>query len=119
PWTDAMRKCLVRSLTPGAPDPEPMLRPSRGIHLVYPRLTHAHGLLIVARADGRVFFVVPFGEHTLVGTTEIETPSPPPSSAWRPTFDEVRYLRDELRRALPGVAGAPPLALMSGLRPLL
>jgi glycerol-3-phosphate dehydrogenase len=119
PWTDAVRLALSRSLNPGAHDPEPILRPSRGIHLVYPRLTNGHGLLIVARADGRVFFAVPFGEHTLVGTTEVEVLSPPPPSAWRPTYEEVRYLRDELRRALPGAAGVPPLALMSGLRPLL
>ena len=119
PWTDAVRLALSRSLNPGTVDPEPILRPSRGIHLVYPRLTNGHGLVIVARADGRVFFAVPFGDHTLVGTTEVEAPSPPPPAAWRPTFDEVRYLREELRRALPGAAGAPPLALMSGLRPLL
>src|SRR5262249_2676229 len=50
---------------------------------------------------------------------EVEVVSPPSASAWRPTWDEVRYLRDELRRALPGASGVPPLALMSGLRPLL
>ncbi len=119
PWTDAMRTRLFRALTPGAADPEPLLRPSRGVHLVFPPLTQGHGLLVHARRDGRVFFVVPFAGRSLVGTTEIEVPSPPPASAWRASIEEIRYLRDELRRALPGVEHLPPLALLSGLRPLL
>src|SRR5258705_12602956 len=45
--------------------------------------------------------------------------SPATADAWRPSLDEVRYIRAELRRALPGHAGTPPLAIVSGLRPLL
>jgi glycerol-3-phosphate dehydrogenase len=45
--------------------------------------------------------------------------SPATPDAWRPTLDEVRYLRAELRRVLPSHAGTPPLAVTSGLRPLL
>ena len=119
PWTDAVRTMLFRSLVPGTPDPAPLLRPSRGIHLVYPALTRGHGLLLAARQDQRVFFVVPFGGRSLVGTTETEVPSPPPSSAWRADAEEIRYLRAELSRALPGTGRLPPIALMCGLRPLL
>ena len=119
PWTDEMRIRLFRALTPGAADPEPMLRPSRGIHLVFPPLTRGHGLVVHARRDGRVFFVVPFAGRSLVGTTEVEVPSPPPTSAWRASIEEIRYLRDELRRALPGIEYLPPLALFAGIRPLL
>jgi glycerol-3-phosphate dehydrogenase len=119
PWADAVRGLLRRSLKPGSPEPEPLLRPSRGIHLVYPRLTHGHALLLTARSDGRVFFVIPFGERSLVGTTEVEVPSPPPPSAFRPDLDEIRYLRSELKRALPKLGGAPPFALAAGVRPLL
>jgi glycerol-3-phosphate dehydrogenase len=119
PWTDEVRLRLARALAPGSPDPEPLLRPSRGVHLVYPAVTAGHGLVPVARSDGRVFFVVPFGSHALVGTTEVEVPSPPPASAWRATLEEVRYLRRELARVLPETAHTPPLGLLSGLRPLL
>jgi glycerol-3-phosphate dehydrogenase len=111
--------CSRGTLSPGAPDPLPLLRPSRGVHLVYPRLTRGHGLLVTARTDGRVFFVVPFGSRSLVGTTEVELPSPPPAAAWRPSLDEVAYLRAELGRALPGAAHVPPIAILSALRPLL
>ena len=119
PWVDHVRLILARSLAPGAPDPEPLLRPSRGIHLAYPRLTNGHGLVLTTRRDGRVFFVVPFGERSLVGTTEIELPSPAPPEAWRPTLEEVAYLRSELRRVLPEAAATPPIAVLSGVRPLL
>ncbi len=119
PWTDLVRTRLLGALAPGRPDPAPLLRPSRGVHLVFPALTRSHGLLLTSHLDGRVFFVVPFGRRSLVGTTEVEVPSPPPAGAWRATLDEVRYLRESLRRALPEAAHLPPLAVLSGLRPLL
>jgi len=119
PWADAVRLVLARALAPGAPDPSPLLRPSRGVHLVYPALTDGHGLVVTARSDGRVFFVVPFGDRSLVGTTETELASPPGPDSWRPSIDEVAYLRTELRRVLPGAAEAPPFAVLSGIRPLL
>jgi len=118
-WCDATRTTLLRALHPGAPDPLPIMRPTRGVHLVFPQLTNGHGVLGFARSDGRVFFVIPFGDHSLVGTTEVEAPSPPPAGAWSATLEEVRYLRHELERMLPGAAEVPPLGITCGLRPLL
>ena len=118
-WIDRTRAILQRSLHPGSADPAPIMRPTRGVHLVFPALTKGHGLLVFARRDARVFFLVPFGAHSLVGTTEVEVASPPAEDAAMATADEVRYLRAELRRVLPGSADAPALALTSGLRPLL
>ncbi len=119
PWCDEVRRRLARTLRPGAADPAPLLRPSRGIHLVYPRLTRDNGLLLTTGADGRAFFVVPFGAYSLVGTTEVEVPSPPPAEAWRADLEEVRYLRAAAQRALPGIAHEAPRALYTGVRPLL
>ncbi|MBI5711219.1 MAG: FAD-dependent oxidoreductase [Candidatus Eisenbacteria bacterium] len=119
PWTDQVRALLARGLSPGRPEPAPLLRPSRGTHLVYPRLTEENGLLLIAGSDGRAFFVVPFAGRSLVGTTEVEVPSPPPPEAFRPTLEEVRYLSSELARALPAAAGQRPLAACAGVRPLL
>jgi glycerol-3-phosphate dehydrogenase len=118
-WCDATRRWLAAALTPGASAPTPLLRPSRGVHLYYPALTRGHGLLLSAQADGRVFFVVPFGEWSLVGTTEVEVASPPPAEAFAPTLEEVRYLRAELARALPACADIHPITAVAGLRPLL
>jgi len=119
PWADEVRTAFTRALRPGTPDPPRLLRPTRGTHLVYPALTRAHGLLLFARTDGRVFFLVPFAGHTLVGTTEVETVSPPSPDDARPSLEEIAYLRDELARILPRPAGQPVLALTAGLRPLL
>src|SRR4029077_6959729 len=77
------------------------------------------GLLLTARSDGRVFFVVPFSGLSLVGTTEVEVPSPPAPRDLRPEVEEIRYLRAELARVLPQPAQAPVLAVTSGVRPLL
>jgi len=119
PWTDATRTALARVLTPGAPDPRPLLRPSRGTHLVYPALTRGHGVLVTAASDGRAFFVVPFAGRSLVGTTEVETASPPAPDELEPSPDEIRYLASEVARVLPGAAAMRPLAAFAGVRPLL
>jgi len=119
PWGDRTRAALLGSLRPGNIDPAPVLRPSRGVHLVFPRLSRTHGILLFARSDGRVFFVIPFGEHSLVGTTEVEVISPLRDEDVRPSVEEIRYLRDELARVLPKAAEAPALAVLSGVRPLL
>jgi glycerol-3-phosphate dehydrogenase len=118
-WADRTRRTLLRALQPGAADPAPLLAPSRGTHLVYPALTRGHALILTAASDGRAFFVVPFLGRALVGTTEVGVPSPPPDEAWQPTLEEIRYLASELARVLPGTAGARPLAVFAGLRPLL
>ena len=119
PWSDTTRRWLAAAISPGSAPPAPLLRPSRGVHLIYPALTRGHGLLLTARSDGRVFFVVPFSDWSLVGTTELEVPSPPPDRAFHPTLDEVTYLREELVRALPEAAAPSPITVVAGLRPLL
>jgi glycerol-3-phosphate dehydrogenase len=119
PWVDEVRRRLVCSLTPGAPDPPPLMRPSRGAHLIFPALTRGHGMLLTARSDGRVFFIIPFAGMSLVGTTEVEVASPPGAEDPRPGVEEIRYLRAELARALPHPSRSPVLAVTGGIRPLL
>jgi glycerol-3-phosphate dehydrogenase len=119
PWCDETRRRLLSGLRPGNPDAAPLLRPSRGAHLVYPALTQRHALLLTARSDARVIFVIPFGGHSLVGTTEVEVPTPPPPSAFRPSLEELRYLRRELAAALPPAAEYRAIAAFAGVRPLL
>jgi glycerol-3-phosphate dehydrogenase len=109
---------MLGMLQPGSSDPPRLLRPTRGTHLVYPALTESHALVTLA-GDGRVLFVVPFAGRSLVGTTEVETTSPPTDAQRRPSPDEIRYLASEAARVLPAVARMHPLAVYSGIRPLL
>jgi glycerol-3-phosphate dehydrogenase len=118
-WSDQTRRDVARALRPGSPDPVRRLRPSRGTHLVYPALTRGHGVLALAGSDGRAFFVVPFAGRSLVGTTEVETDSPPGPGQSQPTRDEIRYLAREVARVLPAAAALRPLATYAGVRPLL
>ncbi len=117
-WADRTRATVLGMLQPGASDPPRLLRPSRGTHLVYPALTQRHGLVTLA-GDGRVCFVVPFAGRSLVGTTEVETASPPLEAQRRPSADEIRYLATEVARVLPAAARMHPIAVYGGIRPLL
>jgi glycerol-3-phosphate dehydrogenase len=114
-WCDGVRARLLPQLG-GAAMIAPLLGPSRGSHLIYARQT-MRALLLLAASDGRVFFVVPFGNRSLVGTTEV-TVSSPPDGEVAASGEEIRYLAAEMRRALPGCS-ARPLARTSGVRPLL
>jgi len=116
PWIDALR-ATAGALPAGAPS----LRPTRGTHIVVPAITREHALLLFARLDRRVFFVVPEGEHSLVGTTDVDDLAGPDHVA--PTAEDVRYLLDELAGRWPQHSAAhDPLHATSrafaGLRPL-
>jgi glycerol-3-phosphate dehydrogenase len=50
----------------------PLLRMSKGVHLVLPPLPMPDAMLITARRDSRVFFVIPWYGKTLLGTTDAD-----------------------------------------------
>ncbi|MBU1424108.1 MAG: glycerol-3-phosphate dehydrogenase/oxidase [Gammaproteobacteria bacterium] len=47
-------------------------RLSKGVHLVMPALNTQEAILLTAREDGRVFFVIPWYGRTLLGTTDTD-----------------------------------------------
>ncbi|MBI5430810.1 MAG: glycerol-3-phosphate dehydrogenase/oxidase [Nitrosomonadales bacterium] len=47
-------------------------RLSKGIHLVMPALPTDEALLLTAKSDGRVFFIIPWYGMTLLGTTDTD-----------------------------------------------
>ena len=49
---------------------------SKGIHLIVPRLTTSHRILTFFADDGRLFFAIPMGMRTCVGTTDTRVESP-------------------------------------------
>ncbi len=49
---------------------------SKGIHLIVPQITKNHKVLTFFADDGRLFFAIPMGNRTMVGTTDTRLPSP-------------------------------------------
>ena len=101
--------------TPGATKEA---RLTSGAHILLPAALRSHGLVLTARSDGRVFFVLPFEGRTLIGTTDRDfagDPADPHASA-----EDVRYLLDEANAVLAG----PPyrtedvIASFAGVRTL-
>ncbi len=88
PWVDRVR----RIDDAGA---EPLLRPTKGVHVVVPRkrVGHTHAVTVTSPIDGRVMFVLPWGDLSYIGTTDTDEDASP---------DEVRAssfpTRDSPRR---------------------
>ncbi|MBV62080.1 glycerol-3-phosphate dehydrogenase/oxidase [Abyssibacter profundi] len=71
----------------------------KGVHLMMPELPGPKdAFLLTARSDGRVFFVIPWYDHTIIGTTESDYQGDPKDLAVYE--DEAEYLLDEANRAL-------------------
>ena len=101
------------------PDAEPVLRPSRGSHVVLPRaaLPGDAAVLVPKTDDGRVLFAIPWLGRVLIGTTDV--PVEAASDDPRPTGEEVDYLLRHASRYLDAPLGqGDVLARFAGLRPL-
>ena len=49
---------------------------SKGIHLIVNRITESQRVLTFFASDGRLFFVIPLGSKTCIGTTDMQVESP-------------------------------------------
>lgn len=112
PWLDRV----------GAMSPHwiPRLRPTRGSHLLVPRLAGgAEALYLSIDRDDRMFFIIPWGELSLIGTTDLDDSNPPEEVAV--TAAEIEYLLAETARYLPGTALSADdvVSTFAGIRPLL
>lgn len=76
PWADELR----RLEDPAAP---PLLRRTTGAHALVPRarLGHRAAITMTSPIDGRVMFVLPWGDLSYIGTTETEMTGPPEAAA--------------------------------------
>jgi glycerol-3-phosphate dehydrogenase len=94
------------------------VRASKGVHLVVPRDRIAGETGLIARTDRSVLFVIPWGQHWIVGTTDTDWAYDLAHPA--ATAADVVYLLDTVNRVL-----ATPLqredvvGVYAGLRPLL
>ena len=89
----------------------------RGTHVVLERRVSEMGLLLQSTTDRRVFFVLPWKETTLVGTTEVLQKEP--VDLVHPTDEEIEYLIRRFNRyfAEP-IASADIASAFAGVRPL-
>ena len=111
PWSDGVRRLSDRHAST-------RLAPTKGIHVVVPRVS-AGALFFQARADRRMLFVLPWGDHSLIGTTESDDVDR--LEGLSATSREVDYLFAEVNRLLPEASLRPEhiVATFAGARPLL
>jgi len=113
PWADIT---LERA---GTHDP-PLIRPTRGshIHVSRRKLPHQSALILESSVDGRIMFVLPWGDLTMIGTTDDFYEGPPEDVV--PTAGDVTYLLESANALFPeadlGIDDV--LSAWAGLRPL-
>jgi glycerol-3-phosphate dehydrogenase len=90
---------------------------SKGIHLIVPRVTPNERVLTFFADDGRLFFVIPMGERTCVGTTDTRVPSPDAHV----TDDDRAFVLENINKRLKLKHPLTPADVISercGVRPL-
>ena len=96
------------------------LRPTKGIHLLIPRNRIGNrGAVTLPTHDGRVIFVLPWGELALVGTTDTEHSGAKDDVEATP--EDVEYLLNVVNAGFPEARStrADVVATYAGLRPLI
>ena len=73
-------------------------RLSKGIHLILPKVLNDEALLLTAKSDGRVFFIIPWYGLTLLGTTDSNYDGDIEDIPI--TDEDIRYLLSEVNQAL-------------------
>ncbi|MGD0254248.1 MAG: glycerol-3-phosphate dehydrogenase/oxidase [Acidimicrobiales bacterium] len=94
------------------------VRPSKGIHLVVPRAKIPSSVALVVPTEKSVLFVLPWGEHWLIGTTDTDWKY----GKGRPvtTAGDVSYLLHHVNRVLETPLTPDDVeAVFAGLRPLI
>ncbi|TQV70137.1 FAD-dependent oxidoreductase [Exilibacterium tricleocarpae] len=90
---------------------------SKGIHLIVDRITESQRILAFFASDGRLFFVIPMGPKTCIGTTDTQVDSPDT----RVTEADRQFVLDNANRLLnlPGpLTAGDIIAERCGVRPL-
>jgi glycerol-3-phosphate dehydrogenase len=95
------------------------LSPTKGAHLLLPRVTRTHAFCFQARRDGRIMFVLPWNDCSIVGTTDTDFAGDPGHAHAEPA--DVDYLLEHLNQLIPnaGVGRADVITTFAGVRALL
>jgi glycerol-3-phosphate dehydrogenase len=114
PWSDAVRRLADAGI-------RPRLRPTKGVHILVrrDRLGNRHAITFQSPVDGRVMFVLPWGDFSYVGTTDTDYAGSP--AEVRADAEDVRYLLDSANSIFPDakLTGDDVVSTWAGIRPLL
>lgn len=112
PWVDKV--CKLDN--PGAKE---MLRPTKGVHLVYPKILNEHAVLLSHRGDKRVFFVIPWQGASLIGTTDTDYAGSLDNIEI--TEEDIDYLIGETKKTFSNldIKKEKIISTFAGLRPLI
>ena len=114
PWSDVIRRFAE-------PNAKESVRGTKGVHLSLPaeRVGNAGALTLLSPIDGRVFFVLPSGATTIVGTTDTDYDGAP--EAVRATPADIAYLLESANAYLPAahLSADDVIAAWAGIRPLI
>ncbi len=114
PWSDEVSRMVDGKA-------KPRLRLTKGVHITMPRsrLNHVRALVLRAPQDGRVFFAVPWGRLSLIGTTDTDFAGSP--SEVRAEPGDVEYLLKAVNHFFPAaeLTKDDVTAAYAGLRPLM
>jgi len=110
-WTDELIKNFDSTATQ-------RVRPTKGIHIITQRFYNKDYAVVAPVEDGRIIFLVPFGEYLLIGTTDTD---------YTGDFDyipvqteDIEYLIQAINTIFPGTLKEEDiLSAYSGLRPLI
>ena len=93
------------------------VRPSKGVHIVVPRDRIRMDTGLLTRTEKSVLFVIPWGEHWLIGDTDTEWPFDPGHPA--ASRADIDYLLAKVNRMLRDPLAAGDIeGVFAGLRPL-
>jgi len=113
PWADRVcQRSQIKTV-------HPMLGGVRGSHIVLPRFAGSPDSAVYSEAeDRRPFFVIPWNEQILVGTTEVGDGGDPLKA--QPSAEEVEYLLRSFTALFPraGLSAGDIRYTFAGIRPL-
>lgn len=115
PWVDRIGKMAPSPST----NSRPALSPTKGVHILLPPITREHGIFFQGRSDGRMIFILPWHDCSLVGTTDTDFHDDPGKVSV--DSSDVEYLLARAVEVFPSAHFKPSdvIATVAGVRPLL
>ena len=107
-WVDCIRDLLHSG-------PASLVRRTKGVHLLTPKLSQK-GLVLFSNIDNRLFFLMPWLDYTLIGSTDTDYNGD--LDAVAADDSDVAYLLAGARQVFPQLSSDDVFYATAGLRPL-